>query len=311
MKKILISVRFSLMPKKSFRSGYVALIGRPNAGKSTLLNRLVGEKIAAVSNKPQTTRFKIQGVVTRIDGQIVFVDTPGVHKPGFLLNRRMMAAVHDAILSVDAVVLMRDASVSTGNGDRFVLDLVRKSEKPAVLVLNKIDKIKNKTELLPLIDFYSKEYKFAEIVPVSALKGEAIENLLDQIIKHLPDGEPIFSEEDLTDQPMRSIVAEIVREKILASTGEEIPYAAAVVTERWDESDAEQLRIYCAIYVERDSQKPIIIGKSGSKIKRIGTEARADIEKLLGRRVHLQLFVKVVEDWRNSSRRLDEIGIRE
>ena len=311
MKKILISVRFSLMPKKSFRSGYVALIGRPNAGKSTLLNRLVGEKIAAVSNKPQTTRFKIQGVVTRVDGQIVFVDTPGVHKPGFLLNRRMMAAVHDAILSVDVVVLMRDASVSTGNGDRFVLDLIRKSEKPAVLVLNKIDKIKNKTELLPLIDFYSKEYKFAEIVPVSALKGEAIENLLDQIIKHLPDGEPIFSEEDLTDQPMRSIVAEIVREKILASTGEEIPYAAAVVTERWDESDAEQLRIYCAIYVERDSQKPIIIGKSGSKIKRIGTEARADIEKLLGRRVHLQLFVKVVEDWRNSSRRLDEIGIRE
>ncbi len=299
------------MPKKSFRSGYVALIGRPNAGKSTLLNRLVGEKIAAVSNKPQTTRFKIQGVVTRVDGQIVFVDTPGVHKPGFLLNRRMMAAVHDAILSVDVVVLMRDASVSTGNGDRFVLDLIRKSEKPAVLVLNKIDKIKNKTELLPLIDFYSKEYKFAEIVPVSALKGEAIENLLDQIIKHLPDGEPIFSEEDLTDQPMRSIVAEIVREKILASTGEEIPYAAAVVTERWDESDAEQLRIYCAIYVERDSQKPIIIGKSGSKIKRIGTEARADIEKLLGRRVHLQLFVKVVEDWRNSSRRLDEIGIRE
>jgi len=311
VKKILISVRFSLMPKKSFRSGYVALIGRPNAGKSTLLNRLVGEKIAAVSNKPQTTRFKIQGVVTRVDGQIVFVDTPGVHKPGFLLNRRMMAAVHDAILSVDVVVLMRDASVSTGNGDRFVLDLIRKSEKPAVLVLNKIDKIKNKTELLPLIDFYSKEYKFAEIVPVSALKGEAIENLLDQIIKHLPDGEPIFSEEDLTDQPMRSIVAEIVREKILASTGEEIPYAAAVVTERWDESDAEQLRIYCAIYVERDSQKPIIIGKSGSKIKRIGTEARADIEKLLGRRVHLQLFVKVVEDWRNSSRRLDEIGIRE
>jgi len=311
VKKILISVRFSLMPKKSFRSGYVALIGRPNAGKSTLLNRLVGEKIAAVSNKPQTTRFKIQGVVTRIDGQIVFVDTPGVHKPGFLLNRRMMAAVHDAILSVDVVVLMRDASVSTGNGDRFVLDLIRKSEKPAVLVLNKIDKIKNKTELLPLIDFYSKEYEFAEIVPVSALKGEAIENFLDQIIKHLPDGEPIFSEEDLTDQPMRSIVAEIVREKILASTGEEIPYAAAVVTERWDESDAEQLRIYCAIYVERDSQKPIIIGKSGSKIKRIGTEARADIEKLLGRRVHLQLFVKVVEDWRNSSRRLDEIGIRE
>lgn len=297
------------MSDSNFRSGFVALIGRPNAGKSTLLNRLVGEKIAAVSNKPQTTRFKIQGIVTRPDGQIVFVDTPGVHKPGFLLNRRMMAAVDDALLSVDLVVLMRDASVSTGNGDRFVLDLVRQSGKPAILVLNKIDKIKNKTELLPLIDFYAKEYDFTEIIPVSALKGEAVENLLDQIVKHLPEGEPIFAEDELTDQPMRSIVAEIVREKILAYTGDEIPYVTAVVTERWDESDPEQLRIYCAIYVERDSQKPIIIGKGGSRIKLIGTEARADIEKLLGRRVHLELFVKVVEDWRNSARQLDEIGI--
>jgi GTP-binding protein Era len=299
------------MPEPEFRSGYAALIGRPNAGKSTLLNRLVGEKIAAVSNKPQTTRFKIQGIVTRPDGQIVFVDTPGVHKPGFLLNRRMMAAVHDAMLSVDVVVLLRDASVSTGNGDRFVLDLVKQSSKPTILVLNKIDKIKNKTELLPLIEFYSKEYEFAEIVPASALKGDAVENLLDQIVKHLPEGEPLFSEDELTDQPMRAIVAEMVREKILASTGEEIPYVTAVVTERWDESDPEQLRIYCAIYVERDSQKAIIIGKGGSKLKKVGTEARADIENLLGRHVYLQLFVKVVENWRNSGRELDEIGVRE
>src|SRR5688500_525640 len=166
------------MSQPEFRSGYVALIGRPNAGKSTLLNRLVGEKIAAVSNKPQTTRFKIHGIVTRPDGQIVFIDTPGVHKPGHLLNRRMMAAVHDAILSVDVVVLMRDASDSTGNGDRFVLDLVKQSEKPAILVLNKIDKIKKKSDLLPLIELYSNEYEFAEIVPVSALKGDAIDNLL-------------------------------------------------------------------------------------------------------------------------------------
>jgi len=299
------------MPKTDFHSGYVALIGRPNAGKSTLLNRLVGEKIAAVSNKPQTTRFKIQGIVTRPDGQIVFVDTPGVHKPGFLLNRRMMSAVHDAILSVDVVVLLRDASVSTGNGDRFVLDLVKESEKPSSLVLNKIDKIKDKKLLLPLIDFYSKEYDFAEIVPVSALKGEAIEAFLAQIVKHLPEGNPIFEQDELTDQPMRAIVAEMVREKILASTGEEIPYVTAVVAERWDESDPEQLRIYCAIYVERDSQKAIIIGKGGAKLKKIGTEARADIENLLGRHVYLQLFVKVVEDWRNSGRELDEIGVRE
>ena len=299
------------MSQPQFRSGYAALIGRPNAGKSTLLNRLVGEKIAAVSNKPQTTRFKIQGIVTHSDGQIVFVDTPGVHKPGHLLNRRMMAAVHDAMLSVDVVVLMRDASVSTGNGDRFVLDLVKEAAKPSILVLNKIDKIRNKNELLPLIEQYAKEYAFAEIVPVSALKGDAVDNLLGQIVKHLPKGDPLFGEDELTDQPLRALVAEMVREKILASTGEEIPYVSAVVTERWDDSDPEQTRIYCAIYVERDSQKPIIIGKGGAKIKQIGSEARADIENLLRRHVHLQLFVKVVEDWRNSGRELDEIGVRE
>ncbi|MEP6703637.1 MAG: GTPase Era [Acidobacteriota bacterium] len=296
---------------RDFRSGHVALIGRPNAGKSTLLNFLVGEKIAAVSNKPQTTRHKIQGIVTKEEGQIVFVDTPGVHKPGYLLNRRMMSAVHDAILSVDVVILLRDASVSTGNGDRFVLDLVKESGKPAILVLNKIDKIKEKHLLLPLIEFYSKEYDFAEVVPISALKGDAIDNLLTQIVKHLPEGEPIFAEDELTDQPMRNIVAEMVREKILASTGEEIPYVTAVVTELWDDTDPVQPRIYCAIYVERNSQKGIIIGKGGTKLKRIGTEARADIEKLLGTRIHLQLFVKVVSDWRNQARDLDEMGVRE
>ena len=299
------------MSTSTFHSGYAALIGRPNAGKSTLLNRIVGEKIAAVSNKPQTTRHRIKGIYTSDSGQIVFLDTPGVHKPGHLLNRRMMAAVHDAILSVDVVVLMRDASVSTGNGDRFVLDLVKQSGKPAILVLNKIDKIKNKAEILPLMEFYSKEFDFAEIVPVSALKGEAVENLLEQIVKYLPEGEPIFADDELTDQPMRSIVAEMVREKILRSTGEELPYVTAVVTERWDETDPERLEIYCSIYVERPSQKGIIIGKGGAKLKQIGIEAREDIEKLLGRHVHLQLFVKVVEDWRNKERELDEMGIHE
>lgn len=296
---------------QNYRSGYVALIGRPNAGKSTLLNHLVGEKIAAVSNKPQTTRHRIQGIVTLDEGQIVFVDTPGVHKPGHLLNRRMMAAVHDAILSVDLLVLMRDASVSTGNGDRFVLDLVKQSEKPAVLVLNKIDKIKEKAELLPLIEYYAKEYDFAEIVPISALKGEAIDNLLKQIVRHLPEGEPIFDEDELTDQSMRTIVAEMVREKILQTTGEEIPYVTAVVTEMFDESDPNVTKIYCAIYVERASQKPIIIGKGGAKLRQIGTEARMEAEHLLGKKVYLQLFVKVVEDWRNRERSLDEMGIRE
>lgn len=299
------------MSESKFHSGYAALVGRPNAGKSTLINRIVGEKIAAVSNKPQTTRHRIQGVHTSDAGQIVFIDTPGVHKPGHLLNRRMMAAVHDAIMSVDVVVLMRDASVSTGNGDRFVLDLVKQSEKPAILVLNKIDKIKNKHEILPLIESYSNEYEFAEIIPVSALKGDAVDNLMAQIIKHLPEGEPIFSEEEFTDQPMRTIVSEMVREKILRSTGEELPYVTAVVTEKWDETDPQKPVIFCAIYVERASQKGIIIGKGGAKLKQIGIEARADIEKLLDRHVHLQLFVKVVEDWRNKERELDEMGIRE
>lgn len=300
------------MKGQKLHSGYVALVGRPNAGKSTLLNHLVGEKIAAVSNKPQTTRHKIQGIVTLPDeGQIVFVDTPGVHKPGYLLNRRMMAAVHDAILSVDVVVLLRDASVSTGNGDRFVLDLVKQAGKPTVLVLNKIDKIKDKSQLLPLIEFYAQEYDFAEIVPISALRGEAVDNLLKQIVKHLPEGEPIYGEDELTDQSMRTIVAEMVREKILETTGEEIPYVTAVVTERFDESDSNVTRIYCAIYVERPSQKAIIIGKQGAKLRQIGTRARMDMEKLLGTRVYLQLFVKVVEDWRNSEQQLNEIGIEE
>jgi GTP-binding protein Era len=298
------------MVHEGFRSGYAALIGRPNAGKSTLLNRLVGEKIAAVSNKPQTTRHRIQGIVTRPDGQIVFVDTPGVHKPGHLLNRRMMAAVHDAIMSVDVLVLMRDASVSTGNGDKFVLELVKQAAKPTILLLNKIDKIRDKAHLLPLIESYAREYDFVEIIPASALKGDAVETLLTNIVKHLPVAEPIFTDDEMTDQPVRMIAAEIVREKILQTTGEEIPYVTAVVPELWDESDPKLTRIFCAIYVERPSQKKIIIGKQGSRIRDVGTKARQDIEKLLGHQVFLKLFVKVVEDWRNREHELDEMGVR-
>src|ERR1041385_3235946 len=208
---------------QSFHSGYVALVGRPNAGKSTLLNRLVGEKIAAVSNKPQTTRFKIRGIVTRPDGQIVLTDTPGVHKPGYELNRRMMAAVHDALLGVDLVCLMRDASVSTGNGDRFVLDLVKESDKPSLLLLNKTDKLKDKSKLLPVIEWYQAQHNWQAIVPISARKGDQLDALIDEITQQLPESEPIFSEDELTDQAMRSLAAEVVREKILETTGEEIP----------------------------------------------------------------------------------------
>jgi GTPase len=295
----------------SFRTGYVALVGRPNAGKSTLLNHLVGEKIAAVSNKPQTTRFKIVGIVNKPEGQIVLVDTPGVHKPGYELNRRMMAAVHDALFGVDLVCLIRDASVSTGNGDRFVLDLVEKSDKPALLVLNKTDRLADKSKLLPLIDLYQKEHEWKAIVPISALKGDQIGQLLDETLKYLPEGEPLFSEDELTDQPVRVMAAEIVREKVLETTGEEIPYVTAVVTEKWEDVRADFTRIYCAIFVERESQKKIIIGHGAERLKQIGTRARRDIENLLGHRCHLQLFVKVEEDWRDKLHVLDELGLKE
>ena len=291
------------------RSGYVALVGRPNAGKSTLLNRLVGEKIAAVSNKPQTTRFKILGIVNRTEGQIVLVDTPGVHKPGYELNRRMMSAVHDALLGVDVVCLIRDASAATGNGDRFVLDLVKQSDKPAILLLNKTDKLADKSQLLPLIELYQKEHEWKAIVPISALKGDQIEQLLHEMSENLPEGAPIFSDDEFTDQSMRALAAEIVREKILETTGEEIPYVTAVVTERWEEEREDFTRIYCTIFVERESQKKIIIGRGAQRLKQIGTRARGEIEKMLGHRCHLQLFVKVEEDWRDKQRLLNEMGI--
>jgi GTPase len=292
------------------RSGYVALIGRPNAGKSTLLNRLVGEKIAAVSNKPQTTRFKILGIVNRPEGQIVLVDTPGVHKPGYELNRRMMSAVHDALLSVDLVCLIRDASAPTGNGDRFVLDLVKQSEKPSLLLLNKTDRLGDKSKLLPLIESYQREHDWQAIVPISALKGDQIETLLAEMVQRLPEGEEIYSDDELTDQPVRVLASEIVREKILEQTGEEIPYVTAVVTEKWEEVREDFTRIYCAIFVERASQKKIVIGHGAQRLKQIGIRARHDIEKMLGHRCHLELFVKVEEEWRERDHLLDEMGIK-
>ena len=297
------------MSTPTTHSGYVALIGRPNAGKSTLLNRLVGQKIAAVSDKPQTTRFKIKGIITKPEGQLVFVDTPGVHQPGYELNRRMMAAVQDALMGVDLVCLIRDASASTGNGDRFVLDLVKQSEKPALLLLNKIDKLEDKSVLLPLIDWYSKEHDWREIVPISALKNEMTDVLLDSCLRHLPEGEPIFGEDELTDQTLRVLVAEMVREMVLRATADEIPYVTAVVTERFEEVREDFTRINCVIVVERGSQKKIIIGKGASRLKEIGIRARKEIEALLGHRCHLELFVKVEEDWRNKEQLLDEYGL--
>ncbi len=292
-----------------YRAGYVAFIGRPNAGKSTLLNSLVGQKIAAVSDKPQTTRFKIQGVITKPEGQIVLVDTPGVHKPGYEMNRRMMATVQDALLGVDLVCLIRDASVSTGSGDKFVLELIQRAQKPALLLLNKIDKLKDKSKLLPLLEWYKNEYDWRELIPISALRGNVADVLPAQMIKHLPEGEPLFDEDELTDQSVRTMAAEIVREKILQTTQEEIPYVTAVVVEKWDDEREDFTRIHCAIFVERASQKKIVIGKGAARLKDVGIEARRDIESLLGHRCHLELFVKVEKDWRDKQNLLDDMGI--
>lgn len=295
---------------EGYKSGFAALVGRPNAGKSTLLNRLVGEHIAAVSAKPQTTRTRIQGIVTKPEGQIVFVDTPGIHKPGYTLNRRMMGLVADALQQVDIVLLMLDATTSFGAGDRFTLDLIKQAGKPTFLLLNKIDLLKDKAQLLPLIEQYSREYDFAEIIPLSARSGDNNELLLNKLFEHLPGGQQLYDPELFTDELERNIVAELVREKILERTKQELPFATAVRTEMWQEAE-DATEIHCVIYVERDSQKPIIIGRGGQMLKEIGIQARRDIEKLMGRHVRLHLFVRVQEQWRNDPRTLDELGIEE
>jgi GTP-binding protein Era len=291
------------------KSGVVALIGRPNAGKSTLLNRVIGEKIAIVSDKPQTTRTRITGVLTQPEGQIVFLDTPGVHKPGYKLNRRMMAIVTDALSTVDLILLMIDATKPIGHGDQFVLEMLKRVETRAFLLPNKIDALRDKTRLLPIIGRYTAEREFAEVIPISALTGDGAELLIRKIFERLPAGPMLYPEDEMTDQPERVLAAELVREKILHVTGEELPYVTAVVTERWEEAE-DITRIHCLIYVERPSHKAIVIGKAGARLKEIGVAARADIEKLLGRRVFLNLFVKVRERWRDDERALDELGIR-
>ncbi len=295
---------------EQFKSGFAALIGRPNAGKSTLLNALVGEHIAAVSSKPQTTRTRIQGIVNRPAGQIIFVDTPGVHKPGYTLNRRMMGLVAGSLAQVDVVLLILDVTTGFGSGDRFTLDLVKQAAKPTLLLLNKVDLLKDKSRLLPLIDQYRGEYDFSEIIPISALTGDGLELLITKLLEELPAGEPLYDPDQFTDQIERNIVAELVREKILERTQQELPFATAVRTESWQELP-DVTEIHCVVYVERESQKPIVIGRGGQKLKEIGTNARRDIEKMLGRHVRLHLFVRVQEHWRDDPHTLDELGIEE
>ena len=290
------------------KSGFVALVGRPNAGKSTLLNRLVGQKLAIVSDKPQTTRNRITGVRNFPEGQVVFVDTPGVHRPLHRLNVRMVDAALDALRQVDVVAAVVDASEPPGGGDRFLMDMLSQVRKPKVLVLNKVDVLVKET-LLPLIDRYT-GYGFADIVPISALKGDNLDRLEQVLLSHLPEGEPFYDDDYLTDQPERFFVAELVREQVLHHTRAELPFSSAVIVDKFDEPDEKGLlRLYCTILVERESQKPIVIGRAGEMIKSIGTAARKELEQFFGARVFLDLRVKVRADWREDERMLDEIGL--
>jgi GTP-binding protein Era len=291
------------------KSGYVSLIGRPNAGKSTLLNTMVGAKVAIVSDKPQTTRGRIVGVKNYPDAQIVFVDTPGIHRPLHRMNVRMVDAAVETLREVDVIALVFDASTRPGHGDEFVTGLLERVRQPVVLVLNKIDLV-GRSALLPLIERVQKWRDFAAIVPVSAQTGDGVDRLERVLIEQLPEGESLYPDDYLTDQPERTLVAETVREKILQHTHAELPFSTAVVVDKFDEEERDRmLRLYCTIFVEHESQKAIVIGRGGDMIKRIGTEARKDLEDAFETRVFLDLRVKVNPDWRNDDRALDELGV--
>ena len=297
------------------KSGFATILGRPNAGKSTLLNTLVGSKIAIVTHKPQTTRNRVQGIINlparkgRPAAQLILIDTPGVHKPDTRLNQRMMQEVREGLEGSDLILLITDVTERFGPGEKFVLDMVKKAKTPAFLLLNKIDLIKQKDKLLALIEHWRQLHDFAEIIPISARKKDNLAELLDAVVKHLPDGPAYFSSDQITDQPLRFLVAELIREQVLLDTAEEIPYASTVLVERFEE-EGKLVRIAAAIYCERESQKPILIGRAGQMLKKIGTGARQQIEKMLGKRVFLELFVKVRPGWRESRQFVDELDWR-
>jgi len=293
------------------KAGFVSLIGRPNAGKSTLLNRLVGQKVAIVSDKPQTTRHRIIGVRHTASAQMVFIDTPGIHKPVHRMNRLMVDAAVDTLRDVDVVVLVVDASIRSGPGDRFVLDLLSRRGVKPILALNKIDRV-DKPRLLPMLDRYTKEAAFLAMVPISARSGDGVDRLEHEIAAALPDGEPLYPEDYFTDQTQRSLASEMIREKVLTHTRDELPYTTAVVIDEWQEASPSQrvTKIFASILVDRESQRPIVLGSRGSMIKQIGTDARKDLEEMIGGPVFLDLHVKVRADWRDDDRLLDELGLR-
>lgn len=299
------------MRKEGYKSGFVAIIGRPNVGKSTFLNRVIGQKIAIMSDKPQTTRNKIQGVYTDDDAQIIFIDTPGVHKPKHKLGDFMMKVALNALREVDLILFMVNAEEGFGRGEAFIIERLKEVDTPVFLVINKIDRV-HPDELLPLIDRYKDLYPFAEIVPISALEGNNVDRLLEQIKERLPEGPQYYPPDQITDHPEQFIIAELIREKALHLTREEVPHSIAVVVERIERREGSPtVYISAVIVVERDSQKGIIIGKQGRMLKEIGQRARADIEALLGSRVFLELWVKVQKDWRNRLAQLRDFGFRE
>ena len=287
------------------RSGFAAIIGRPNAGKSTLINRLVGQKIAIVTSKPQTTRNRIQGIVTRAEGQIVFIDTPGLYDADSALGRQMMHEVAAALEDIDVLLLMVDASHPQTHMDELLLSKAKRFRGKTILVLNKVDRVA-KEGLLPLIEEFSKAFEFAAIVPVSALKGGGLEQLQQEILRMLPEGEPHFPEDQVTDQPERFLAAEVIREKAIQLTYHEVPYALGVMVDKYEEKP-RLLRIEVTLAVERDSQKKILIGHKGEMLKKIGTEARKELEKMLDTKIYLGLFVKVMPDWRENPARVKEL----
>ena len=296
-------------PSPGFRSGFVSILGRPNAGKSTLLNLLVGSKIAIVADKPQTTRTTIQGVVTTPAAQIVFVDTPGIHKGDSTINKRMMETVRAALADRDLLLFLADASREFKRADAQAVDLVKKTDTPVVLLLNKIDLLKDKSRLLALLERYRGLHDFAEYIPLSAATGENLDRLREAIVTRPPEGPAYFPPDHMTDQPERFLAAELVREKILHETRQEVPHSVAVLVDQWEES-AVLIRIFATIYVERDGQKGIVIGAGGAMLKRIGTLAREEMERFFAKKIFLDLHVKVQADWREKAAFLDALDWR-
>ena len=299
----------------AFHSGFVCILGRPNAGKSTLLNALVGEKLAIISPKPQTTRNRIQGIIHvprrkgKTGGQIVLIDTPGVHRPESSLGRKMMIEVQEGLEACDLILLIQDATHKPGPGDQPVLDLLRKSSTPVFLLLNKIDRLADKQKLLPVIAEFSAWRDFQQVLPISALKRAGLDLLLETVLQALPEGPRYFPEDQVTDQPVRFMVSEIIREQVLLDTKEEVPHATTVMIEQFEESP-KLVRIAAVIYCERAGQKAILVGKAGQMLKKIGTAARLQIERMVGKRVYLELFVKVQAGWRESRQFVEELDWR-